>query len=134
VLNGKLYVTYGLADGDDAKEGPGLGYVNVFTTGGTLVKTLVANGPLNAPWGLAIAPSSFGAYAGKLLVGNFGEGHINVFDPDAGTLLGTLKQPNGKSIQLEALWQLDDTGNGSITFSAGLRRERHGLVGLITPQ
>jgi uncharacterized protein (TIGR03118 family) len=95
---------------------------------------LVANGPLNAPWALAIGPSSFGAYAGKLLVGNFGEGCINVFDPDSGALLGTLKQPNGKSIQLEVLWQLDDTGNGSIAFSAGLRRERHGLVGLITPQ
>jgi uncharacterized protein (TIGR03118 family) len=134
VLNGKLYVTYGVKNGDDAKEGPGLGYVDVFTTAGTLVNTLVANGPLNAPWGLAIAPSTFGDYAGKLLVGNFGEGHINVFDPESGTLLGTLKQPNGKSIQLEGLWQLDDTGNGSITFSAGLRRERHGLVGQITPQ
>lgn len=134
VLNGKLYVTYGLRSGDDAKEGAGLGYVDVFTTAGVLEKTLVAHGPLNAPWGLAIAPSTFGTYAGKLLVGNFGEGHINVFDPDTGNLLGELKDKKGKSISMEGLWQLDDTGNGSLTFSAGLRRERHGLIGSISPQ
>ncbi|MBV9570304.1 MAG: TIGR03118 family protein [Alphaproteobacteria bacterium] len=134
VLNGKLYVTYGKKNGDDAKEGPGLGYVDVFTTAGVLEKRLISNGVLNAPWGLAIAPSTFGDYAGKLLVGNFGEGRINVFDPDSGALLGTLKGPNGRSIELEHLWQLDDTGNGSITFSAGMKRERHGLVGWIQPQ
>jgi len=134
VLNGKLYVTYGKQDGDDAKEGAGLGYVDVFTIAGQFDKRLVSNGVLNAPWGMAIAPSTFGAFAGKLLVGNFGEGRINVFDPDNGALLGTLKQPNGKSIQLEHLWQLDDTGNGTITFAAGMKRERHGLVGQITPQ
>lgn len=133
VLNGKLYVTYGKKDGDDAKEGPGLGYVDVFTTAGVLEKRLISNGVLNAPWGLAIAPSTFGEYAGKLLVGNFGEGRINVFDPDNGTLLGTLKQGNGKSLQYEHLWQLDDTGNGSITFAAGMKRERHGLIGMIVP-
>lgn len=134
VLNGKLYVTYGKKDGDDAKEGHGLGYVDIFTTAGTFEKRLISNGVLNAPWGLAIAPSTFGEFAGKLLVGNFGEGHINVFDPNDGTLLGNLKGPNGKSIELEHLWQLDDTGNGSITFSAGMKRERHGLVGWISPQ
>jgi uncharacterized protein (TIGR03118 family) len=134
VLNGKLYVTYGKQNGDDAKEGAGLGYVDIFTTAGAFEKRLISNGVLNAPWGLAIAPSTFGDYAGKLLVGNFGEGRINVFDPDNGTLLGTLKTKSGKSIQLEHLWQLDDTGNGSITFAAGMRRERHGLVGMIQPQ
>jgi uncharacterized protein (TIGR03118 family) len=134
VLNGKLYVTYGKQDGDDAKEGPGLGYVDVFTTAGAFDKRLVSNGPLNAPWGLAIAPPTFGDYAGKLLIGNFGEGHINVFDPDNGTLLGTLKDTKGKSIQLEGLWQLDDTGNGSLTVSAGLRKEKHGVIDMITPQ
>ncbi|HSC17889.1 MAG TPA: TIGR03118 family protein [Rhizomicrobium sp.] len=134
VLNGKLYVTYGKQNGDDAQQGAGLGYVDVFTTGGAFEKRLISNGVLNAPWGLAIAPSTFGDYAGKLLVGNFGEGRINVFDPDNGTLLGTLKKKNGESIQLEHLWQLDDTGNGSITFAAGMKRERHGLVGMIQPQ
>jgi len=134
VLNGKLYVAYGKQSGDDAKEGAGLGYVDVFTTAGTFEKRLVSNGALNAPWGLAIAPSSYGIYAGKLLVGNFGEGRINVFDPDSGALLGTLKDTAGKSIQLPHLWQLDDTGNGSITFAAGMKRERHGLIGQLTPQ
>ena len=134
VLNGKLYVAYGKQNGDDAQEGAGLGYVDVFTTAGAFEKRLISNGVLNAPWGLAIGPSTFGDYAGKLLVGNFGEGHVNAFDPETGTLLGTLKQPNGKSIQLEHLWQLDDTGNGAITFAAGMRRERHGLIGMIQPQ
>jgi len=108
--------------------------VDVFTTAGVFQKTLIANGPLNAPWGLAIGPANFGDFAGKLLVGNFGgEGNINAFDPSTGALVGTLKTQNGQMISLEGLWQLDDTGNGSITFSAGLRREKHGLLGLITP-
>jgi uncharacterized protein (TIGR03118 family) len=134
VLNGLLYVTFAKKKGDDAAEGNGLGYVDVFTTAGVFQKTLIANGPLNAPWGLAIGPANFGDFAGKLLVGNFGgEGNINAFDPSTGALVGTLKTQNGQMISLEGLWQLDDTGNGSITFSAGLRREKHGLLGLITP-
>jgi uncharacterized protein (TIGR03118 family) len=135
VLNGKLYVTFAKVKkgGDDATEGKGLGYVDVFTTAGVFQNTLVANGPLNAPWGLVIAPSNFGTFAGSLLVGNFGEGHINAFNPDTGALVGTLST-GSKSIQIEGLWQLDDTLNGSVTFSAGLSGEKHGLVGRITPQ
>lgn len=135
VLNGKLYVTFGKVKkgGDDATEGKGLGYVDVFTTAGVYEKTLVANGPLNAPWGLVIAPSNFGTFAGSLLVGNFGEGHINAFNTDTGALVGTLST-GSKSIQIEGLWQLDDTLDGSVTFSAGLKGEKHGLIGRITPQ
>jgi uncharacterized protein (TIGR03118 family) len=135
VLNGKLYVTFAKVKkgGDDATEGKGLGYVDVFTTAGVFQNTLVANGPLNAPWGLVIAPSNFGTFAGSLLVGNFGEGHINAFNSDTGALVGTLST-GSKSIQIEGLWQLDDTLNGSVTFSAGLSGEKHGLVGRITPQ
>ena len=136
LLNNKLYVTFAKrkAGGDDPIEGKGLGYVDVFSTAGVYQTTLVANGALNAPWGLAIAPANFGTFAGSLLVGNFGEGHINAFNPSTGALVGTLSTAT-KSIQIEGLWQLDDTGNGSITFSAGLSHgEKHGLVGRITPQ
>jgi len=135
LLDGKLYVTFARLrnDGEEVQEGAGLGYVSVFNTDGTLVKRLVSNGPLNAPWGMVMGPANFGDFAGKLLVGNFGEGHVNAFDPDSGALTGTLK--NGKKdFQYEDLWQLDDTGNGSITFSAGLRHEKHGIIGLITPK
>jgi uncharacterized protein (TIGR03118 family) len=135
LLNGKLYVTFAKLrnDGEEVEEGPGLGYISVFNTDGSFVKRLVSNGPLNAPWGLIMGPSNFGEFAGKLLVGNFGEGRINAFDPDSGTLIGTLKKGK-KDFQYEDLWQLDDTGNGSITFSAGLRHEKHGIIGLITPK
>ena len=135
LLGGKLYVTFARLrnDGEEVQEGAGLGYVSVFNTDGSLVKRLVSNGPLNAPWGLIMGPSNFGQFAGKLMVGNFGEGHINAFDPDSGTLIGTLKAGK-KDFQYEDLWQLDDTGNGAITFSAGLKHEKHGIIGLITPK
>jgi uncharacterized protein (TIGR03118 family) len=136
VFNGKLYVAFALREknGDDEVDGKGLGYVDVFTTKGKFVKTLIANGPLNAPWGLAIAPSNFGSLAGTLLVGNFGDGRINAFDPNTGTLIETLHSSKRKEIAIDGLWALDDTGNGSITFSAGPGGEAHGLIGLITPQ
>jgi uncharacterized protein (TIGR03118 family) len=136
VFNGKLYVAFALREkhGDDEVDGKGLGYVDVFTTKGKFLKTLIANGPLNAPWGLAIAPSNFGSFAGDLLVGNFGDGRINAFDLNSGTLLGTLHSSKHKEISIDGLWALDDTGNGSITFSAGPGGEAHGLLGLITPK
>ena len=136
VLNGNLYVAFAEREknGIDNVDGKGLGYVDVFTTKGKFVKTLIANGPLNAPWGLVIAPSTFGALAGTLLVGNFGDGRINAFDANTGTLVDTLHQSNRKEISIDGLWMLDDTGNGSITFSAGPDDEAHGLIGLITPQ
>ena len=135
LLNGKLYVTFAKLrnDGEEVQEGPGLGYVDVFATDGTLEKRLVSNGPLNAPWGLIMGPANFGEFAGKLMVGNFGEGRINAFDTRTGALVGTLKN-GAKDFQYEDLWQLDDTGNDAITFSAGLRREKHGIIGLITPK
>ena len=136
VFNDKLYVAFAKREkhGDDEVDGKGLGYVDVFTTKGKFVKTLIANGPLNAPWGMAIAPSSFGTLAGALLVGNFGDGHINAFDANTGTLIETLHSSKHKEISIDGLWALDDTGNGSITFSAGPGGEAHGLIGLITPQ
>lgn len=136
VLNGQLYVTFAKREkgGDDPVEGKGLGYVDVFSTAGAFQTTLIANGPLDAPWGLVIAPANFGTFAGSLLVGNFGEGHINAFDASTGSLIGTLNT-GSKSIAIDGLWQLDATLDGSVTFSAGPGNgEKHGLVGRIAPQ
>src|SRR4029078_12739484 len=102
-----------------------------------MVKRFASQGPLNSPWGLAIAPASFGAFSGALLVGNFGDGLISAFDPNSGAFLGQLKNPNGVLIWAEGLWDLL-FGNGNkggdastLYFTAGISRggglEDHGL-------
>jgi uncharacterized protein (TIGR03118 family) len=136
VLGGNLYVAFARRDHTRMNEvnGPGLGYVDVFSTSGTLIKQLIAQGPLNAPWGLTIAPAGFGAFAGDLLVGNLGNGWINAFDPTTGTMLGTLSNPKGYPLTIKGLWALDNgPGTGTITFSSGPDGQLHGLLGLITP-
>src|SRR5262249_26501902 len=97
LLGGKLYVSYALQDADkkDDVRGPGHGFVSVFDTQGILIARLASRGTLNSPWGLAIAPSSFGQFAGDLLVGNFGDGRINAFDPLTGVFFGQLLALDG---------------------------------------
>ena len=86
----QLYVSYAKQeppDNDDDVTGPGLGMVNVFDLNGNLVKHLIAvGGALNAPWGMALAPADFGTLGNTLLVGNFGDGKINAFDPASGAV------------------------------------------------
>jgi uncharacterized protein (TIGR03118 family) len=132
-IGDKVYVTFAtnIGDPDDAEEGSGA--VDVFDTSGNLLKHLIEGGHLASPWGVAMAPSSFGDFANKLLVGNFNEdGHINAFDPDTGDFLGTLKDKNGKALSNEELWSLIP-GNGAdadkIFFTAGIRDETGGLFG-----
>ena len=86
--------------------------MDVFTNDGALIKRLVTRGQLNSPWGLALAPSGFGRFGGDLLVGNFGNGHINVYNPDTGAHLGELRQANGHPIVIDGLWALS-FGNGN---------------------
>jgi uncharacterized protein (TIGR03118 family) len=141
VLNGKIYVTYALQDPTkhDDLPGPGQGFVNAFDTNGVLLGRIGTQGLLNSPWGLAIAPTSFGQFAGDLLVGNFGDGFINVFSPDpaAPGFLGQLSGANGSPLFIDGLWALipGNDGNGgnsqSIYFSAGPDGETHGLFGVI---
>ncbi len=134
-VNGTLYVSFAKRDKThhDEVDGPGLGYVDTFDLNGNLLQQLVANGPLNAPWGLAIAPSQFGAFANDLLVGNFGNGKINVFDPNSGAMLGTLTNKMGKDIKIDGLWALDSGPNSNqVNFSAGPVGESHGLLGIIS--
>ena len=87
-LNGNIFVTYDKADRATGREavGPGLGIVDEFSTDGHLISRIASGGALNAPWGLAIAPSSWGSAAGSLLVGNFGDGRISIFAKEGGRL------------------------------------------------
>ena len=135
---GKLYVTYAKQDKGlkDDVAGKGDGFVDVFTNDGALVRRLVTRGALNSPWGLALAPASFGRFGGALLVGNFGDGHINAYNPVTGAHLGQLHRPNGQPIAIEGLWSLR-FGNGNaaktdeLIFSSGPGGESHGLLGKI---
>ncbi|HEY4362326.1 MAG TPA: TIGR03118 family protein [Bryobacteraceae bacterium] len=136
-INGKLYVAYakqGTKKRFDAA-GPGNGYVDIFDMSGTLVTRLVAGGTLNSPWGMAIAPANFGALSNMLLVGNFGNGRINAFDPATGASQGAVLDPSGSPITISGLWALQ-VGNGksggdtnAVYFAAGTGGELHGLFG-----
>jgi uncharacterized protein (TIGR03118 family) len=137
-IRGKLYVTFAQQDATlhDDVAGPGHGFVDVFTNTGAFVRRLVTRGALNSPWGLALAPRSFGRFGGDLLVGNFGNGLINVYNPTNGASLGRLRQPNGLPINIDGLWGLKfGNGNaaktGELLFSAGPDGESHGLLGKI---
>ena len=137
-LGGSLYVTYAVQDTNkhDDVAGPGNGIVDVFDFEGNLQRRLVTGGALNSPWGLALAPSSFGDLAGDLLVGNFGDGKIHIYDPATGTLVDTLMVA-GQPVAIDGLWGLI-AGNGgnagsldSIYFTAGPDGETHGLFGVL---
>ncbi|HEX9542329.1 MAG TPA: TIGR03118 family protein [Streptosporangiaceae bacterium] len=137
-LAGELYVTYAKQDAalHDDVAGQGHGFVDVFSNDGALIRRLVSHGQLNSPWGLALAPAGFGGFGGALLVGNFGDGHINAYNPDTGTHLGQLRGPGGHPIVIDGLWGLR-FGNGNaakteeLVFSAGPNGEADGLLGKI---
>jgi uncharacterized protein (TIGR03118 family) len=136
ILNNKVYVAFAkrAKHGIDELHGKGLGYIDVFDLSGNLQSRLVSNGPLNAPWGMTIAPSSFGQFSGALLVGNFGDGTIHAYDPDNGDFLGTVSNKKGKPIKIDGLWALDaGPGKSNVQFSAGPGDETHGLIGVIKP-
>jgi uncharacterized protein (TIGR03118 family) len=136
---GKLYVMYAQQTSGKGAwvAGAGLGAVAVFDLQGNLIKHLVTGGPLNAPWGVAIAPANFGVFANTLLIGNFGDGAISAFDPTSGALLGTLADPQGNTIHIPGLWGLIPGNGGSggdnaaIYFMAGGAQQNHGLLGSI---
>jgi len=139
-IGDKIYVTYALqnAAGDEDVSGPGHGFVSVFDNQGNFISRVGSQGTLDSPWGLALAPSSFGAYAGDLLVGNFGDGTINVFDLASNSFLAQLLASDGNPLVIDGLWGLipgSGAGNGgssqAIYFSAGPDGESHGLFGVI---
>ena len=142
-IGGSLYVAYAKVGTDGMDEaGVGNGFVRRFNTNGVRDLTFgINNGPLNSPWGIVIAPASFGIFGGALLVGNFGEGNpsIHAFNPTTGAFLGTLQNENGDGIVIDELWALV-FGNGgaggdvnTLYFSAGTAEENHGLFGKLNP-
>jgi uncharacterized protein (TIGR03118 family) len=138
-IGDRIYVAFAqqAATGPDEVAGPGLGAVDVFDTSGALIRQLAAGGALNAPWGIAMAPANFGAFSNALLVGNFGDGKINAYNPNSGQLMGSLNRSNGAPIVIDGLWAIA-FGNGvhfqspnTLYFAAGPSDETHGQYGRI---
>jgi len=143
-LDGQLYVTYASQDAakHDETTGSGLGYVNVFDLSGNLVSRFASAGVLNAPWGIAVAPAGFGSFEGDLLIGNFGDGRINVFRPNGtgeAISMGPLAVSNGGTVVIPGLWSLV-FGNGdadkpvtTLFYTAGFVNQTDGVFGSIAP-
>jgi uncharacterized protein (TIGR03118 family) len=141
-INGQLYVTYAKqnATKSDAVFGPGAGLVDVFDLNGNFIKRFAKKGTLNAPWGIAIAPSNFGTFSNDILIGNLGDGRITAFDPTTGAMLGQLSKSNGMPISINGLWGLmfGNGGSGGSTnilyFTSGPSAYSHGRFGQVVAQ
>ncbi len=151
-INNELYVEYAPFDTvtGGVLPGTGNGVVDVYTTDGKLDTKvgqggrLITGGVLNDPWGVALAPANFGQFSNDLLVGNFGSGNINAFDPKSGKFIGQLMTTSGQPFDVQHLWALE-FGNGAsagptntLFFTAGLSSHfgagtgtPHGLFGSI---
>ncbi|HKE27499.1 MAG TPA: TIGR03118 family protein [Bryobacteraceae bacterium] len=139
-INGLLYVEYDQVNSATGRPqaGTGLGYVDIFNSNGVLQQRLITGSALNAPWGITMAPAGFGGFGGDLLVGNFGNGEINAFNPVTGAFIGTITDNDGNPIVNPGLWALDfRTGGAGVNtnalyFTAGIHGEADGLFGSIT--
>jgi uncharacterized protein (TIGR03118 family) len=144
-VGGDLYVAYAPAGTPAARQSApeGAGAVAVFDTSGNFIKQLISAGKLASPWGITLAPSSFGQFGGDLLVGNFSYlfTEINAYDPVSGAYLGTLTDGSGNPLLAgdNGLWDLTfgNGGNGGLPgtlyFTTGLNNETDGLFGAIDP-
>jgi uncharacterized protein (TIGR03118 family) len=139
-IGDKLYVAYAKQDAaaEDDVHHRGFGFVSVFDLNGNFLDRLVNRGRLNAPWAMVQAPADFGQFSGDLLVGNFGDGRINAYDPTTGEFQGVLTSRPGKPLVIDGLWGLA-FGNGrtagdanTLYYAAGPDDEAHGLFGKIT--
>jgi uncharacterized protein (TIGR03118 family) len=121
-LNGQLYVTYAKQSSSLETQvfGAGNGYVAIFNMSGNLISNLISQGALNAPWGVALAPATFGPFGGDLLIGNLGDGTINAFNLTTGVQAGTLDGPSGAPISIQGLW--------AIAFGSGAQSEDPGTL------
>ena len=142
-IGGELYVAFAQQDARKHVEvdGPGKGYVDVFSPFGFLLRRLEHGPWLNGPWGLAMAPGDFGIYSHDLLVGQFGSGNVAVYDPVTGRFIDLLRDASNNPISTSGLWGISfgsdsTTGSGPATtlyFSAGSDGEQHNLFGAVTP-
>jgi uncharacterized protein (TIGR03118 family) len=140
-VNGTIFVTYAkqkAPDNEDDQAGPGNGFIDEFNTNGNLIERFASQGTLNSPHGIALAPADFGVFSNALLVGNFGDGRINAFDPKTGQLLGQLSDAAGHAIANVGIWGLT-FGNGAggtrtntLYFAAGINEENDVLLGAIS--
>jgi len=141
-LAGKLFVTYAVQDEDAEDDVAGMshGIVNTFDLSGHFLQRFVQHGQLNSPWGVALAPAGFGALGGTVWIGNFGNGHINAYDPTTGEFIDKVRNPHGQAIVIDGLWALKvgNGGNGGLSntiyFTAGPNVEEDGVFGSISPQ
>ena len=138
-IDGDLFVSYALqnAQKHDDVAGPGHGFVDVFDTDGHLLQRFASRGPLNSPWGMARASQDFGRFSGLILIGNFGNGKINVFSSH-GRFIDELDLPDDKPLVIDGLWKLTLGGGAksssdTLNFSAGPNGETDGLFGTIRP-
>ena len=137
-IGNQIFVSYAKQDAqaEDEVAGSGLGALDVFDTAGNLVQRLIpVGGKLNAPWAITMAPADFGPFSNDLLVGNFGDGTINAFDPASGAFIGTLSDGNGTPVVIDGLWGLA-FGNGinaqptnTLFYAAGPADETNGVYG-----
>jgi hypothetical protein len=141
-INGKLFVTFAVqnAERHDDVAGEGNGIVDTFDLSGNMLARFAEHGPLNSPWGLALAPAGFGDRGGTLWIGNFGNGKINAFNADTGAFIGSVNRPSGQPIVIDGLWALkfgSGSGNGgganTLYFTAGPNMEADGLFGALSP-
>lgn len=131
-IDGNLYVTYAKQlgpDNTDDQAGLGNGFVDIYTPGGILIKRFASQGMLNSPWGITPVVNKFGQINNAILIGNFGDGHINVYDMD-GNFQGQFKE-RGKPVTIEGLWTLtfDVAAPDRLYFTAGPDEEDHGMFG-----
>jgi uncharacterized protein (TIGR03118 family) len=140
-IQGDIYVTFAKKgpDSDDELHGSGFGYVSMFSPNGNFIRRVASQGPLNAPWGMALAPGNFGTYSNTLLIGNFGDGYISAFDARTNEFMDQLLDPNGNELIVEGLWGMQ-FGNGIqsqptnvLYFAAGPNDENDGMYGSIQP-
>ena len=133
-------MTFALQDAakHDNVPGPGQGSVDIFDTSGNLITRFASRRQLNSPWGVVRAPFNFGPVRNDVLIGDFGDGKINLFDTN-GRSRGQLKDPSGKTITIDGLWSLV-FGGAKISdpdilyFTAGPNHEQDGLLGSLAPQ
>jgi uncharacterized protein (TIGR03118 family) len=139
-VGGNIVVTYAVVDPVTHRDLPGLGngIVDVYDANGVLLRRVAGDGVLDSPWGIALAPASFGPLGGSLLVGNFGDGTIHAYDFFTGALRGVLSDVNGAPIVNDHLWALTFGNNGAgsspntLYLTAGIQNEQHGLFASIT--
>jgi uncharacterized protein (TIGR03118 family) len=138
-IDGNLFVSYAKqnAEKHDDVAGPGNGFVDVFDTDGNLLRRFASRGPLNSPWGMTRASFAFGRFSGLILIGNFGNGKINVFSSQ-GRFIDELDRADGKPLVIDGLWKLilgggRNSSSDTLYFTAGPNDETNGLFGTITP-